>query len=361
MKKTIIQIIADSSISGGPSHVLDLCQNLNKNKFNIAIVCPPGPMVKNFKTAKAAVYEIPIKSAFDPNAILQIKEIILKEKAKNPNLIVHAHGTRAGFLAEKAIKNLNVKLIYTEHLWTKDYHLKNPLREKLQLFALKNLCRHADKIIAVSNAVKEFLTDKKIVNPTKIEIIYNGIKVNYRKKNKSNKKIIVGSIGALNSQKGYQYLIKAAKKVLYEIKDVQFEIVGEGPLLQNLKLQVSNLKSNFKFLSNIENLDEKIASWYLYIQPSLSESFGLSILKSMAQGLPVVAFSVGAIPELVVQNVTGILVQPRNSQQLAQAIIKIIKNSHLREEMSQAAREQAQKFQLTEMIKKTEKLYEKIS
>jgi len=381
MKMKVFQIIADSSLSGGPLHVFDLAKNLNKKKFAIAVICPSGPIVAKFQSlAGVKVYPVELPSAFDKKAILKIKEIISSAKnslraggplsepelrssgasaPEEAKIILHAHGTRAGILALK-LTDLGVKLIYTEHLWTKDYHLKNMLREKLQLWLLKKVAQKAVKIVAVSKAVRDFLFLTNIAQLPKLQVIYNGVETPIAPTGRTKGKIIIGSVGSLNEHKGYEYLIAAVSQVRKDLPTLEVHIIGSGPLEKKLKSLNNKLKADVKFIGHVDDLAGQLSQFALYIQPSLSESFGRTVVQAMALGLPVITTRVGGLGEIVRDKVEGLLVPPKNPQQLSWAILILAKNKKMRQNMGKAAKKRAEFFSLAKMVNQTEQLYEKM-
>lgn len=369
--KKILYIINDDNFGGGSQHVLDLLENIDRKKFTPIIISTNDDIVKHLKQ-KTKSYIVKMKSSFDKNAIEKIQSIIKDEKPE----MIHLHSTRAGILGTVAVKNTNIPVIYTEHLYTKEYQSKNKFIYWLQLKTFRKLSSNITKVIAVSQAVKDFSVSKKVFSEEKIEMIYNGIKsCNTQHVTHStnsgqacNKdKIIIGSIGALEPIKGYKYLLEAIGKIKKEnqmiYNKIQVEIVGEGTEKEKLKRLAQKLKieNKIKFSGQIKNIEKEMQNWDLYIQPSLSESFGLALAKAMSMGISSIATNVGGMSEIINSN-CGILVPAKDSEKLAEAIIRLVRNRDLNLRIGKNGRQRIiQKFSLREMIKKTEELYEKIA
>jgi glycosyltransferase involved in cell wall biosynthesis len=174
----LIQIIADSDLSGGPTHVLGILKNIDKKKYDVSLICPSGELSQKAKEIReVGVYNVSMQSKFDIVALLEIKTAIAKIRLKFDPFgpaIVHAHGTRAGLLARLFLTR-KIKTVYTEHRWDADYHIKNKLNEKIQLWMSRKLNYKTDVIVAVSSSVKRFLLDKKLAPRDRIAVIPNGI------------------------------------------------------------------------------------------------------------------------------------------------------------------------------------------
>ena len=96
----------------------------------------------------------------------------------------------------------------------------------------------------------------------------------------------------------------------------------------------------------------------IFVLSSVKEGFPWTILEAMAAKVPIIATKVGAIPEIIQNNITGILVEPRNSQQISEAIKKLIGDKNLRESLAKEAKKIViEKFNLKTMVKKYEDLF----
>lgn len=352
--KKVLYVISDSQFGGGSQHVLDLLENINRKKYTPILISRNSDIARKLcKNTKC--YIVPLQSRIDMGSVRKIKKIIIKEKPD----ILHLHSTRAGILGTLAGKDYGLKIIYTEHLFTKDYLPENRFIHLMQKTAFKKLARYIAKVIAVSNAVKDYLVHENVFPADKIMVIYNGAKFLANKNIYNRKKMIIGTVGSLAHIKGYDYLIKS----LGELKSPYLlKIIGTGEEKDNLSNLAHCLKlhKNIEFLGNVANLDREIAFFDIYVQPSISESFGLGIAQAMSAGIPVIASNVGGIPEIVAK--CGILIEPKDIVGLTSALKKLIKNSKLRKKLGDCGQERIRKnFSIAKMINLTEKLYEKIT
>lgn len=137
---------------------------------------------------------------------------------------------------------------------------------------------------------------------------------------------LIGSVGRLDRQKGYEFLIRAAEIVRRKRSDAFFAIAGEGPLRPSLEALVNKLglSSVVRFLGFREDAQNVASAFDLFICPSLWEGGPTSLLEAMAAGTPVISTSVGIAPEVVVHGKSGWLVEPGNAQQLAGAILRAL-------------------------------------
>lgn len=375
--KKIALISGDSSLSGAPTHVLQLAKGLKKAGFDPLIICPPGPLCKKCLSAmpcgkawqagcpvKIPCEEIPMGGPFDRRALRLIDRAIRKF---DPD-IAHFHGIRAGWLGLIATRrNKKFKKIYTEHLWTKNYHLRNPAYEQFQLRGLHFMERYTDWNVAVSEAVKSFLTQRGF-RKDRLSVIPNGINPEFLKLNPIKKPkglpLILGSIGSLNRVKNYVGMLKALAQVLEKDPDLDFhyQIIGEGPRRRYLEKLARRLKINHivHFQGRVESVGERLQHISVLLNASFSESFGLAVGEAMAAGVPVIVSKIDSLKSLVGEK-AGIFVNPQKPEEIAKAVVKLLKNEKLRERLGNAGKKRIEKeFSEEKMIGKTIALYQKV-
>jgi glycosyltransferase involved in cell wall biosynthesis len=228
-----------------------------------------------------------------------------------------------------------------------------------------------DGVIAPSEALKRQITrygyiDNRIVKvipigipPASIDIPRNSAREALNQKYGFTDDCIISvTSGRFVNQKGHYYLIEAARKIVKRHPRVKFLFLGDGPLKQRLINQIDalHLKDNFVLAGMLDNLETELAGADLMIHPSVEEPFGIAILEGMRAGLPVVAANVGGIPEVVCENSTAALVEPRNHDKLAAAVIDLLDSPQQLEKLGRAGYERwKNNFQLEQMIDSVEK------
>ena len=152
-------------------------------------------------------------------------------------------------------------------------------------------------------------------------------------------------------------------EVVHGMPGVKCLIIGEGPLEQELKEQVSHLKleASVKFVKMNGRPSELLPMFDVVATPSLQEGLGLSVMEAQACGVPVVASRVGGLVEAVKDGETGILVPPRDHLALADALMKILADKHLASRFGLAGREWIMKnFAVDQMVERTLAVYENV-
>jgi len=179
--------------------------------------------------------------------------------------------------------------------------------------------------------------------------------------------IVIGTIKNLEKNSGIDYLIKAFSilKIKYNDKCLKLVIAGDGNEKHNLKKLCSNLNLNkdviFTGYVNQNNIVDFFSSFDIYVAPSLIESFGVAVLEASACEIPVVCTNAGGLPEVVINEQTGLIVPKADEVKLSEAIGKLVKDEKLRKTMGQNARKFVEdKYNWVDTVNNVVKLYNKI-
>ena len=367
MKKIkLLHFISRIDIGGAERQLLNLVSNLDKEKYDICVgyFQGKGELEKEFQDNKVKVKKFRFRGLWDVSSWRQVYQHL---KA-NKYTIVHTHGFKADFLGAVLGKLAGVPVIIST-VHNQEAYLKNPIVKILEKWIIFSI---DDIIIVVSDGVKKFLMDTTGISESKIRKVYYGIEpleINIDKEKDIRREFgidkgapLVGCIGRLVKQKGHRYLIEAAGRVIRDFPEAKFLIVGKGGLEKKLKklARKLNLDSGVIFAGFREDIYSVINGLDLLVQPSLWEGLGLVLLEAMALGKPIVATNVGGIPEAVKDKEAGILVEPKNSEALAGAIIHLLKDSSLAARMGETGRSLVvERFSLSKMAQEMKIIYGK--
>jgi len=160
-----------------------------------------------------------------------------------------------------------------------------------------------------------------------------------------------------NQWKGHRYLIEA----MSGLPEAELWLVGDGEIRSELEQQVAELglANRVKFLGQRSDVPQLLRQADVFCLPSLTEGLPLTVIEAMATRLPVVATSVGGLPELVVDGETGFLVEPKNPAALRDRLARLLSDRALRERMGTAGRRRVEdQFSLPTMLRRTREIYE---
>jgi glycosyltransferase involved in cell wall biosynthesis len=170
--------------------------------------------------------------------------------------------------------------------------------------------------------------------------------------------LLAVTLGALTPEKDHSTLIAAASLLVRDLPELQWAIVGEGKLERQIRDNIAelDLAERVHLVDQIEDPHQVLAQADLFVLSSVSEGLGSSILAAMARGLPIVATRVGGVPDLLGSG-AGVLVEPRDPEQLAQAVARVLTNPELKSSLAARAREEAGKYTASAMADRIVSVY----
>ena len=356
-----------------PSFVFDHAVRLGRDFRSVAVLAPHykgAKLSQNMESIKVRRfrYAIPYSSqnivyesqgvrrvSKSPFYIFKLLSFLIAQTFNVINYgakvdVINAHWIiPQGFVAVLTRRITGAKVVVTVH-GSDIFSMNGRLMTKCKRYVLKN----ADRVIVNSTATEKAC--KKIFN-REYPIIPMGVDVARFAKTKKNKnkssKFTILFVGRLSEEKGLKYLLKAAVK-LKKHKDVEFLIVGDGPLHRWLAkfIKDNNLSESvhLKGWVNQTDLPKIMKNSDIFVGPSVvgdngsQEAFGIVYVEAAAAGLPVIATNVGGIADVVVNEKTGFLVPQKDSDALLTKILELKDNPDLRRTMGINAEKHAENF-----------------
>lgn len=201
----------------------------------------------------------------------------------------------------------------------------------------------ATHVLAVSERVAEYAAREFRIPPDRLTTIWNGVDLDHFRpirRDASAGAPVVGCTARLHPENDQATLLRAISTVGRRWPDVQLLLVGRGPEEERLKQlgEALGILAHIRFVGEQPDVAPFLQQMDLYVQPSVVAGMPNSVLEAMAAGLPVVATAVGGIPEVVVEGETGLLVPPRDSAALANAMLKLLVDGGLAEAFGRAGR-----------------------
>lgn len=330
--------------------------------------------MERIKGSGASVKPIDMSSKFNFKVILQLVNLIKEQRID----IVHSQGARADFFARLSAKLARVPVVISTVPMPVDGFDVNPIKKFIYIVLNKFSERFVDKFIVVSEALKDVMIERHKVDPQKVAMIYNGIEINEYRIDEAGEVIhgklglmeeiglksdvpVIGVIGRLVWQKGFEYFIEAIPGVLNKFKDAKFLVVGEGLLEEELKAVSKKLKIDDKisFTGFRRDIKEILATIDIFVIPSLLEGLPMILLEAMGMGKPIVATDIDGIKEVLENGKTGLLVPPRDTVALTDAIVNLLIYRDQAHQMGiNARRVVEEKFGVDIMVEKVEDVYE---
>lgn len=311
---------------GIESHTDLLASALAENGHRVIMGCwKEGAVTLHSGKILLPAKRINIANSGDVYAILKIITASLREKI---DVIIANNGREYWPAAIGAILS-GARIIFIRHQTDK---IKRSTRWLIN--------RHIEKVIAVSRAVRNALL-KSGISEEKIEIIHNSVdmwKFSPQGLDKNEIRqglgigrndMVIGSVGKLNKGKGVYDLLHAVGKMSEKHPLLKLLFVGDGQEREGLELEAERLsiKDRVAFAGIRKDVEKMYSAMDIFVLPSVcEEAFGMVIIEAMSMGKPVIATTVGGIPEIIKDGVNGMLIPPGDSASIANAIERLIDN-----------------------------------
>ncbi|MFA5841358.1 MAG: glycosyltransferase [Candidatus Paceibacterota bacterium] len=391
-KRKVLYVITKSNWGGAQRYLYDLATGIPRAEFETMVALGgKGALKDKLQKSNVRVVTIPrldrdIKFFDEFYVFYRLLRLYGKERPD----IVHLNSSKIGGLGALAGRTYNLsvsflnlflksgeyglktKIIFTAHGWAFNEERSFFSKIVIKLLAWLTIILSHETIAVSKNiadtAPKLFLPDKKM------RVIWNGVSLSPalpkdeaiaalggKLKNIGEEKTLrVVTIAELHKNKGLSYAIEAMSIIKKEKRNISYTIFGEGEEKKRLEKLVSrhNLSKVVKLAGFVDEASRLLKAFDIFLLPSITEALSISILEAGAAGMPVVATSVGGVPEIIEDMKTGILVRPRQPKELAMAILFMSENPERASEFGEnLSRKIADRFSLGEMMKKTEELY----
>lgn len=357
-KIKIMEIIPNLGLAGAEIMLENLVTELSKDddKFDVSVISLynyHSVITERLEYQGIPIFYLGKKKGFDIRIIFRLYKLFKKEKPD----VVHTHLYVMPYVIPATIFAKLPIRIHTVHSIAEKESGK--LRRKIN----KLFYKYCNVIpVAISPVVKRSIIQEYKLASDRVPVIYNGIDLNkcIPKTNYffNSENIIILHIGRFAEPKNHAGLIESFKIVHDKVPNTVLKLIGAGDLEQVIKNKVKQLglKDCVEFLGLKANVYQYLNEADIFVLPSLWEGMPITLIEAMATGLPIVATKVGGIPDMIEDNVTGLLVDV-NKEKIAEALLKLIYDSSLRQKLGTAARLYSQRYSVQEMKKQYVKLY----
>ena len=378
-KIKILYVITKSNFGGAQRYVYDLAINLRGYDVAVALggngVLNEKLTASGIRTCSVASLQRDISPTKDIGSFGNLYSIIKKEQPD----IIHLNSPKAGGLGAFACRFLNAsrytlhatRIIYTVHGWA--FNEDRPFYERvaIRFFSwLTTLLCH--KIILLSQREYTqalgfpFVKNKLVLIPLDIKppVYFSREKarelLNVTQPFDISKGCVIGTIAELHPNKGLTFLIDAMAVVVKKHPNTVCVIIGGGQDRKALEslIREKQLERTVFLTGYIDEASKYLKAFDIFVLPSLKEGLPYAILEAGLASLPVIATSVGGIPEIIENRKSGLLIAPKSSSELAHTISFMIEHPKEREQYGLALRQSTtQKFSFDKMLATTKNLY----
>ena len=380
----VVHVITRLILGGAQENTLLTVEGLDRMpEYEVTLISgpalgPEGELIARARRNNVNLIIVPqMQRAIHPvRDAITLAKLVRLYRRLNPH-IVHTHSSKAGILGRVAARMAGVPIIiHTIHglpFHPYETGLNNLLYKRLERWA----ARWSQKIITVADAMRDQAVAAGVAGPEKFVTIYSGMEVDTflaadqrreaarRALGIAADEVVIGKIARLFELKGHEYVIAAAPKILHEFPKARFLFVGDGILRQKLQEQAARLgvaeRIIFAGLVHPSRIPEMLGAMDLVVHASLREGLARVLPQALLAGRPVVSYDIDGAREVVRDGVTGYLVKPQAVDELADAVLKMLRDPAKARAMAMKGRELfANPFRAEIMVKRISALYREL-
>jgi sugar transferase (PEP-CTERM/EpsH1 system associated) len=363
MRPHIVHVLHSLGVGGTENGVVNLINAQQDDLRHTVVTMTGGGALTARLPASVEVHSLGKRPGLDWATFLRLRRV-LHQLAPD---VVHSRNW-ATFDAVLAARLAKVPAIIhgEQGRSIHDPEGKHPRRNRIR----RLLSPLVDRFVTVSFDMRRWLVSEVRIPAHKVITIHNGvdsarfipadIPAGRTAIGLTPDRPVIGTVGRLDPVKDQAGLIRAFVQVRSQFPEAVLVIAGDGPCREELRGLVASLQlgENVRLLGERKDIPNVLGALDVFVLPSIAEGISNTILEAMATGLPVVATRTGGNPELIVDNVTGILVPVRAPEALARAVNTYLRDPRLRHAHGRTARERAIKdFSLERMASQYRDLY----
>ena len=342
----VLQFICPTGFYGAERWILALAKNLKEDEINcsLAVTVEENTMdleiTRRFKALDRDVSEIPMRGRFDISAVSKLRRLIRKEKID----IIHTHGYKSDIIGLITSRFAGIKAVATPHGFenVEDWKLK------AYVGLGKQFLKRFDHVVPLSRQLCQAIEDIG-VRKEKITYIQNGVDLEEVEEiylrheggiERSRDKKRIGFVGRMTVGKNLMDLLDIFQSLSQKHDNLELILLGDGEQREELETYARALSSSssIQFLGFRGDRLDWLKTFDIFVMTSTSEGIPRCLMETMAMGIPVAAYDIVGIDQLISHGHTGLLAPLGNKEQLAEYCERILFDAQLADHLSDAAR-----------------------
>lgn len=342
----VLHVLSTLLPGGSEISVLRLLGAMDARRYDFRVAFLRGEPVlgPDFEAIGARVVPMGPCANLDPLCGMRLRRYVSRQRIE----LVHTHMDAADFHGALAARLGGARAVVSTKHAPDEFRTRRTWKRAPFLLLERLAYEMDDAVIVVSEALASFLEEAERLPRRKMEIIGHGVDGPGTPVPRAEARRalglpsfdpLVGAVGRLSPEKGHLHLLRALPAIAAAFHGAGCVLAGDGPVRRDLEDEALRVgvAGRVVFLGRRRDVPRILSALDLFVQPSVYEGFGLSLLEAMAAGLPVVASRVGGIPEVVQDGATGILVPPGDPGALASAVIGLLRDRERARRLGDAA------------------------
>lgn len=360
MPVRIAYLIGHLRTGGTQKHLYELLRRLDRSRFAPRVYClkRQGAMIEDLEGLGIQVDDLQIGASLsEPKSLLRLIGFA-RQLRKSRVSLLHCYLPRANFFGAIAGRLARVPAVLISK---RSLESQETLK---QVFLCRIADAWADALLANSQEVWRHASEVGRCRPEKLRLVPNGIDIERYRKPCSNgfhdERPIVGTVLRLEPVKGPDVFVEAAGRIAAKMPQARFIVIGEGTLRQDLERRAASLglENRIQFLGERDDVAEILPSFSVFLLPSMVEGMSMALLEAMAAARPIVATRVGGNVDLIRDQETGLLVSPGDPDEMAAAVLRLLKDTGWAKRLGHAAQGTVvNHYSADGMVEKIERIY----
>lgn len=331
--------VSQATVGGVAKWIIDVIQRLPSDFIvDVAIPSEEGTLHRDLRRMGIEVHPLPMVHGIQPLVDYECARKLYSILKYGNYEILHGHSAKGGYLARITGRYVGIPVIYSPHAWS--FMSAIGLKRRFYILLEKVAGCWTDRLIAVSEEEGAVGIRMGLIAPERVRCIPNGVElpeyegvtpISRESLGLTEEDMLIGCVARLAPQKGIPYLLDAFARVVKQVPWAHLALLGDGPMRCQLEHQTLNLgiSERVSFLGWQPDPRPYMATFDIFVLPSLWEGLPLSLLEAMALRLPIVATRVTGTTEVLSEGV-GMLVPPADATALADALVLYAEHPEMR-------------------------------
>lgn len=362
-RRHVMHVLLNLAIGGAERLVYEWVQRLDRERYrqSVCLLNYLGTLGEQLRAQGVEVHVLDVPPGLKWATVRRLKSLFTERRVD----VIHAHTYTPFFFAALA-RPADARLVFTEH--GRSYpEVKNPKRRLVNPW----LARRADAVVTISEATRRSMIEIDRLPADRIEVIWNGVAFAEggtvdrdavrRELGVDPSAPLVGMASRIVALKNFPMALRAFRRVHERIPEARLVIAGDGDYMPQLRAEIERLGlgDSVLTLGFRDDLERLLPCFDLLLLSSRTEGISVTLLESMAHGVPAVVTAVGGNPEVVEDGVTGRLVPSDDDAAMAEAVLAYLEDDDLRLESGRRAAERARReFSFETMLERYTALYD---
>ncbi len=366
-KINVLQFICSSGFYGAERWVIALAKNMDSSRFRCDLaVTDEGEdgakeLVNNYPKDKGDIYKLKMRHRFDMKVIDELADVIKKKEID----IIHTHGYKSDIIGILAAKKAGIKVVVTPHGFSTNIDFKL----KMFIWLGCRMFKHADKVVPLS---QQLMADMRRFKVPEHKLVYvqNGVDLSEVEEQREKPNALreaagerkrIGFIGQMIERKNIAHILEIFDDIASEKPDVDLYLLGDGVSREPLEQMTQSLKhkDRIEFLGFRDDRLEWLQSFDLFVMTSVLEGIPRCLMETMAMGVPVAAYDIAGVDQLVTHDQTGMLATLNDKETLKQHWLELLYNEEKAQDIVSNARQFVyDHFAASRMAREYEEVFE---